>query len=232
MNLVIAPKETLPQLIDKATTALTNAKSSAEVLEARDLARVAYDAAKSALRIAKAKQAHDSLMVEVHTAQAHALSIRARAEMRLAEEWEAAQESGAANKNGGDRKSEIQGGLLISRKKIGFEGRLADEAIKLRDAEQANPGIVQRTINGFVERGEEPTKEAVYREITKPKKPTKVMDKSALWLWGTLKDFERDGHIDKSAQYLLSEMTSPMRADVRRLLPLVIRFLKTLENMK
>lgn len=52
----IIPSETLPTLIDRATAALTSARTSAEVLEARDLARVAYDAAKSAARMAKAKQ--------------------------------------------------------------------------------------------------------------------------------------------------------------------------------
>jgi hypothetical protein len=89
----IAPADTLPTLIDRATAALESARSSGEVLEARDMARMAYDAAKSAARIMKAKQAHDSLIADVHRSQAHALAIRARAEMRLAEEYDAAQES-------------------------------------------------------------------------------------------------------------------------------------------
>jgi len=42
--------DTLPVLIDRATAALESARTSAEVLEARDLARVAYDAAKSVAR--------------------------------------------------------------------------------------------------------------------------------------------------------------------------------------
>ena len=50
----LLPSETLPILIDRATAALDSARSSAEVLEARDLARVAYDAAKSAGRMARA----------------------------------------------------------------------------------------------------------------------------------------------------------------------------------
>lgn len=55
------------------------------------------------------------------------------------------------------------------------------------------------------------------------------MDPKALWLWGRLKDFERDGIIRSNAKNLLSEMTEPMRADVRRLAPLVREFIEELE---
>ena len=44
--------DSIPRIIDHATAALTNARSAAEVLEARDLASFAYDAAKSAARLA------------------------------------------------------------------------------------------------------------------------------------------------------------------------------------
>ena len=44
--LVAATTETLPALIDRAVSVLANARTSAEVLEARDLAGLAYDAAK------------------------------------------------------------------------------------------------------------------------------------------------------------------------------------------
>jgi hypothetical protein len=52
----------LPLLIDRATTVLANAKSAAEVLEARDMASIAYDMAKATARLGKAKQAHDELI--------------------------------------------------------------------------------------------------------------------------------------------------------------------------
>ncbi len=119
-----------PKLIDKATEALDSARSSAEVLEARNLARVAYDAAKSAGRMAKAKKAHDSLVSEVHRAQAHALAIRARAEMRLAEEYDAAQEWGEVKSNGGDRTVDLPNSA-----DIGLRRDEIHDARKLRDAE-------------------------------------------------------------------------------------------------
>ena len=106
-NLSVATQanETLPSLIDRAATALASARDSGEVLEARDIARVAYDAAKSAGRMARAKKAHDEVIGAVYRAQADALLIEARAKMRLADEYDAAQERGELNERGGDRRS-------------------------------------------------------------------------------------------------------------------------------
>lgn len=229
------PSETLPELITKATAALDAARNSAEVLEARDMARVAYDAAKSVARIAKAKQAHDTLLVEVHRSQAHALAIRARAEMRLAEEYDAAQERGEVAKPGGDRGNQHTGGKLLdpkfaSPKDLGMRDQEIHEARKLRDAERDEPGVVQRTINDMVESGEEPTSAALRRKITERPTPQRTMDRRALWLWGRLQDFERDDVIAAGAEFLVGEMTPEMRAVVRRLTPKVIEFLSEVES--
>ena len=62
--------QTLPSLVQKAASQLASATSAAEVLEARDTASVAYDAAKSAARLARAKGAHDELIAKAHRAQA------------------------------------------------------------------------------------------------------------------------------------------------------------------
>src|SRR5690606_37396050 len=84
----------LPALLERASNALASARTSGEVLEARDLAAVAYDAAKSAGRIARAKKAHDDVIGAVYRAQADAALIEARAKIRLADEYDAAQERG------------------------------------------------------------------------------------------------------------------------------------------
>jgi hypothetical protein len=223
------PQETLPQLIDRATAALDAARSSAEVLEARDMARLAYDAAKSAARILRAKQAHDTLMVEVHTSQAHALAIRARAEMRLAEEYDAAQERGEVS-TGGNPTVVAPNGSLATAADLGIRRDEIHEARKLRDAEAASPGIIQRTINEMVEQGEEPTSAALRRKIADKPIPQRTMDRRALWLWGRLEDFERDEVISAGAEFLVSEMTQEMRQTVRRLAPKVIEFLKQVEE--
>jgi hypothetical protein len=222
----IAPADTLPTLIDRATAALESARSSGEVLEARDMARMAYDAAKSAARIMKAKQAHDSLIADVHRSQAHALAIRARAEMRLAEEYDAAQESEHA-RSVGRPKSDTDKSDFVSADDVGGKNALQD-ARAFRDAEYAEPGVVQRTLDKIVERGEEPTRAALKREIVARPQP-KQMNPKALFVWGRLKDFEREGILDQDPASLLSEMTAPMREEVRRLVPRVREFLEELE---
>lgn len=237
MNIVAnipANAATLPALLDRAAAALVAAKSSAEVLEARDMARVAYDAAKSAGRLARAKQAHDTVLSEVYRAQADALTIEARAKMRLAEEYDAAKDAGEVAGHGGSRGNQhvakVGDADLATISDIGLTKQDIHEARVIRDVERADPGITERALQGMVSRGEEPTKAKLNREIATVKPaPTRVMDPSALWLWGRLKDFERDGIIKSGAAYLISEMTDPMRADVRRLVPLVREFLEELE---
>ena len=231
----IGPSETLPVLINRAVEALEAARTSAEVLEARDLARVAYDAAKSAGRIAKAKQAHDSILVDVHRAQAHATFIRARAEMRLAQEYDEAQDRGEVARHGaseggrGNQHGNVSKQNVTTAADLGLARKDIHEARQLRDAEAAEPGAIRRALDGMIERGEEPTRAALKREVIDRPVAAKVMDPKALWLWGRLKDFEREGVLGRDPGALLSEMTEPMRADVRRLLPLVRGFIEELE---
>lgn len=228
-SLAPIPTETLPTLIDKATHALENARTSAEVLDARDMARAAYDAAKSAGRMEKAKRAHGNIVARVHEAQAHALAIRTRAEMRLADEYDAAQERNEVAGHGGGRNFKLEANKVeTTSADLGLRYDEIHEARKLRDAEKASPGIISSTISGMIERGEEPTRAALKSNIA-PKPKRKIMDPRALWLWGRLKDFERDSVLDADPSFLLSEMTEPMRADVRRLLPLVREFIEDME---
>lgn len=88
----------------------------------------------------------------------------------------------------------------------------------------------QRTSPGFesYERGDESPVSPIDEAPTFPVK--KTMDPTALWVWGRLNDFERQGVLSKSPRVLASEMTEPMRADVRRLLPLVRDFLNSMET--
>lgn len=227
-ELVTFSAESLPTLIDRASAALASARTSAEVLEARDLSRVAYDAAKSAARMMNAKRAHDSLIADVHRAQANALAIRARAEMRLAEEYDDAQDRGEVAKRGWE--SGVDKHNTTTAADLGIRRDEIHEARRFRDAEVAEPGLIARAIDAMIERGEEPTRAALRRDVFDRAPPQKVMNPKALWLWGRIKDFERDGVLSQSPTALLSEMTGPMRADVRRLLPDVVDFLANMER--
>ncbi len=162
---VVEFQATLPVLIERASRTLLEARSSAEVLEARDMARVAYDAAKSAGRMAKAKKAHDEVVAAVHRAQADALLVEARAKMRLADEYDTAQERGEVQGHGGDKSKLEVSKLAPSAAEIGLRHDEIHEARKLRDAEKASPGKAERALREIVARGEEPTKAKLRQEM-------------------------------------------------------------------
>lgn len=157
----------LPTLLANAAAALANARDAAEVLEARDLATLAYDAAKRTARLAKAKQAHDDLIVAAHRAQAHALQIEARAKLRMADEYDAAQERGEVASAGQHARAvpDGNGSSRATVADIGLSRKDIHEARLIRDAEVAEPGIVGRTLKEQMERGDEPTRAALRKMV-------------------------------------------------------------------
>jgi len=153
--------ENLPSLIDRAATMLASAKTAAEVLEAREAAGLAYDVAKRAARLKNAKAAHDDLIAAAHRAQADALEIEAAAKRRLADEYDAAQERGEVAKRGWE--SGVDKRNITTASDLGLRRDQIHDARLIRDAEAAEPGIVRRTLDERLERGEEPTRAAVRR---------------------------------------------------------------------
>ena len=150
----------LPSLIDRAAKMLAGAKTAAEVLEAREAAGLAYDVAKRAARLKSAKAAHDDLVAAAHRAQADALEIEAAAKRRLADEYDAAQARGEVAGHG---RSKVEPANVTTAADLGLRRDQIHEARRLRDAEAADPGIVRRTLDQKLERGEEPTRSAVRR---------------------------------------------------------------------
>lgn len=154
--------QTLPALVQQAARQLASATTAAEVLDARDNARVAYSAAKSAARFARAKGAHDELIAKAHRAQADALEIEAMAKRRLADEYDAAQLRGEVR---ADRQRTASNAEAVGAADIGLTHKDIHEARQIRDAEETYPGIVRRVLNNALEAGEEPTKAAVRRAV-------------------------------------------------------------------
>lgn len=157
----------LPQLVDHAAAALSNARTAAEVLEAKDMATFAYDTAKRAARLAKAKGAHDELIAAAHRAQADALAIEAQAKRRLADEYDSAQARGEVQTLGRPKNLPDEKNSPASAADLGLSHKDIHEARVLRDAEQAEPGIVRRVLDGKLSEGKEPTRSAVRRAATK-----------------------------------------------------------------
>lgn len=159
-----SPAGVLPTMISRAAQALAAATTAAEVLEARDHATLAYDAAKRAARIQKAKRAHDDVIAATHRAQADALEIEAEAERRLADEYDAAQERGEVAGRG--RPVNVSGGNnKPTAAEVGLDRKDIHESRQLRDAIAARPGIVRQALDQLLADGDEPTRAALKRAI-------------------------------------------------------------------
>lgn len=158
----------LTALVDRASKALAGARSAAEVLEARDMASIAYDVAKKTNRLNKAKRAHDELIAAGHRAQADALEIEAQAKRRLADEYDAAQERGEVAKQGNIPEQNIS-----TVADIGITSKEIHESRLIRDAEQESPGIIRQALDAMLQSGEEPTKAKVRRTVLKAPKHKK-----------------------------------------------------------
>jgi hypothetical protein len=155
----------LPALIDRAAAMLAGAKTAAEVLEAREAAGLAYDTARRAARLSRAKAAHDDLIAAAHRAQADALEIEAAAKRRLADEYDAAQARGEVHRRGGQLPRGVADDNIPSAADLGLRRDQIHDARQIRDAEAADPGIVRRTLEDRLERGEEPTRAALRKMV-------------------------------------------------------------------
>jgi hypothetical protein len=161
----------LTALVDRAASVLNGARNSAEILEASEMASLAYDAAKRAARLGKAKKAHDDLISAVYRAQADALEIEAQAKRRLADEYDAAQERGEVATLSDGRRSSKTEDLKPTTADLGLTHKDIHEARIIRDAEIADPGIVRRTVDAAIAAGEEPSKAKVRRAVLETARP-------------------------------------------------------------
>lgn len=61
-------------------------------------------------------------------------------------------------------------------------------------------------------------------------KPRDKVDSRALWLWGRLQDFERDGLLELTPDQLIESMLGHMKDTTRRLAPLVAAWLGRIDH--
>lgn len=156
----------LPSLVSRAADQLAEAKTSAEVLEAKTTAGVAYDAAKSAGRIARMKEAHDDLIQKIYRSQAQCVIIEGEAQARLADEYDLAQEKGEVQKAGQPKKSNVAGhDNTLKTADLGLTRDQIYQARKVRDVLRENPTAIEDKVNALVEQGLEPTKAAIREQL-------------------------------------------------------------------
>ena len=152
----------LPDLIRAAASKLSSATTPAEILMARESAGLAYDAARRAARLAKATTAHDDIVSSCRRVQADALNIECEADIRLADEIDVAQEAGEILK-GRPSKENIKARLAD----LGVGRAQLHQARALRDAIATSPGALRIALSDLIEKGVEPTRSFLRREISK-----------------------------------------------------------------
>lgn len=74
-------------------------------------------------------------------------------------------------------------------------------------------------------------KPSARRLVDAARDPRPEMPDDSLWIWGRMRDFEREGYARKSAERLLEPMTESMRADVLRIAPLMAEFFTQLDEV-
>jgi len=165
---LIAEAEKLTPMIRRAADALAQAVTIADVHDAKRKASAAYDAATVIERHLRAAAEQVELIAEYRQAIGEALKLEFAAMVRIADECDAAQGRGelATQAHGG---ANIPHGVpnentvLKTLTDIGLKRKLVHEARIVRDAEQAEPGIVVKTIDEKLKAGGAPIRTDVQR---------------------------------------------------------------------
>jgi len=149
---VTADASGLPEMVERARALL----DEGDVIAARLLAAGAYEQAKGAAHLAARFGAADRLVAKARRLQGDALLIEARAKIRIAAEYDAAQARGEVAK--GRPKSLPDGNTSATVEEIGLSSKEIHEARKLAAAEARAPGIVERAIAARIAAGLEPSR--------------------------------------------------------------------------
>jgi hypothetical protein len=146
----------LPGLIQRAMALF----DAGDVLAAQRLASGVYDLAKTGARLAEG----EALVRKAHRLQGDALLIECRAKVRIADEYDAAQASGAALKGrrkNADKESVPGVNTSFTLEEAGLDRKQIFEARQWRDLERREPGIAERAIEARLAQGLEPSRAAV-----------------------------------------------------------------------
>jgi hypothetical protein len=199
----------------------------------RDLAR--YDAMCRAIAEAYAvdevKDIRDkAIALETYARQAHNVEAERQAcEIRLRAEKKAGKLSKQLETSPGGRPSNTPPivGIVSKAKQLkdaGISKMQSEQWEKLADVpdEQFDQALADRTTK--------PTTNGIIRANAEPiEKPRDLGD--ALWLWGRLGDFQRNGLLDKEPPTVLGPMTPEMLNDVHTLAPRVAAWLSKIGKL-
>jgi hypothetical protein len=195
---------------DAMCTAIEECRRVDEAKDIRDRAR--------ALEV----YAHQALNTE---AERQATEIRIRAERKTGELLKLAKQAGQRHSGRGDHKAESRRAtplptlseMRISKDQSSQWQELAEIPKAEFERVLAIPGAKPSTESLIMSR----------RAVISPMPPTPPHD--ALWVWGQLRDFEREAILSKSAHDIFQSMPEHMREDALRLGPVLRDWLEGLQ---
>lgn len=193
-------------------------KQNSTVLIKYDAMCRAIDAA---YKVDEVKAIRDkAVAMEVYFQLAKNVEAERRAcEIRLRSERKAGQLLKKMEKAAGKRTDLVARGDQVGRKTLSEMGVSKDQSSRW----QALADVPEEEFEAALGGDEKPSTTGI---IAKPKK----MPRTSLWLWGRLRDFERDGLLDMNSDEATELMTDTMLADVKRLAPRVAAWLEDLAN--
>lgn len=153
------------------------------------------------------------------TAERKAINIRVRAERRAGQLLRGLQKS----KGGGDQKSDHR----VKAKHSDFVQ--AKQASNISDSQATHWQLMaQMPEEKFEENLANVKKSAGKRKRKRRPKEPKIdpVPDRALWVWGQIKDFERENIFDIDPNVVMKEMLDTMKPDIRRVVPKLIRWLR------
>jgi hypothetical protein len=155
MELARHDQSDLAATVDRARALLDEGDYQAALM----LSSGAYDNAKAGAAFANRVKAGEQLIGKARRMQADALLIESRAKIALANQVDEAQSAGMIAGKG--RPKNIPDENIYTLEDAGLTAKQLHEARQLRDAEENEPGIVQRAIEARVEAGMEPSRRAL-----------------------------------------------------------------------
>lgn len=192
---------------------------------------VRYDAMCRAIDLAfevdEVKDIRDqALAFEVYARQARNIDAERRAcQVRLRAERKAGELDKQRPKHDGGRPAETHSPReAVSQpptlEQLGITAKQAHNWRKLADVPE------DQFESALADPDKKPTTAGIIAAATPPTPEIVPVSKEALWLWGRLRDFERDGLLDQLPADVLLTMTPEMLDDTHRLAPTVAAWLR------
>lgn len=167
--------------------------------------------------------------LEVYAMQAKNTEAEQKAcEIRLRAERKAGQMLQAMDKarGGGDQKSDHRSHCVTGDLTLAAQGISKNQSSRWQKLAAIPEADFEAT---FAQPGKKPSTNGIIathqaKTAAEPKPPP--VDPMALWLWGRLLDFERDGLLASDPNVLFETMLDHMKETTRELMPLVIDWCK------